>query len=70
MNAPGFTGRRQANPLAVRRRSERSMGADPSFRDRDTPPRDDVCFVLVPFLPELTRPYEAAVKPVVQELGL
>jgi hypothetical protein len=68
---PGFTGphRQELGAVAIAKPSERSMWVDPVFFSREFRRRDDLCFVLMPFLPELQGFYEHVVKRTVEECG-
>jgi len=46
------------------------MWVDPAFSERLFNKRAELCFVLMPFDTELTKFYESAVKPVVQEFNM
>src|SRR6266851_244935 len=70
--APEFRGPKPAGEtrIAISRPSERSMWVDPAFSERLFNKRAELCFVLMPFDTELTKFYESAVKPVVQEFNM
>jgi hypothetical protein len=71
MSAPDFSGPRPrlGASTAIAKPSERSMWAAPVFYERVFRKRDDLCFVIMPFRPELLQFVEHAVKPVVTDLG-